>query len=314
MIGIYKITNKINGKSYIGQSIHCGKRLDEHYKGNQFIDQIIQLEGIQNFTFEILKVVAKEELSLWEDYFIIKYNALFPNGYNKRYNCPEKDRAEFFSSINETKDILVNKERGVLAFPIESTLLKIFSTGGEIYTWLLLHSDYNRDEGYYYINCKSFTYKEIGQDIGKTRQTISAGIKKLLDKSKMAKEPFLYYKQDSDEYIMPIFEKSYYISIRTLERLLFLYKEKNRTGLIAVYFFLMKRYMSKEMLLSYSELIESLGHSKGNKQIYERYKDIMTILRDNGFAHFNLNTIRLPNGQYTKTITITSVSDMGLIK
>ena len=34
MIGIYKITNKLNGKSYIGQSIHCGKRLDEHYKGN----------------------------------------------------------------------------------------------------------------------------------------------------------------------------------------------------------------------------------------------------------------------------------------
>ena len=35
MEGIYKITNKTNGKSYIGQSVHCGKRLDEHCKGRQ---------------------------------------------------------------------------------------------------------------------------------------------------------------------------------------------------------------------------------------------------------------------------------------
>lgn len=32
MAGIYKITNKLNGKSYIGQSIHCDKRLDEQLK------------------------------------------------------------------------------------------------------------------------------------------------------------------------------------------------------------------------------------------------------------------------------------------
>lgn len=41
MEGIYKITNKTNGKSYIGQSVHCGERLDEHCKGRQFIDNII---------------------------------------------------------------------------------------------------------------------------------------------------------------------------------------------------------------------------------------------------------------------------------
>lgn len=63
MVGIYKITNKLNEKSYIGQSTHCGKRLDEHSKGNQFIDEIIQIEGIENFQSEILKEVEKELLA-----------------------------------------------------------------------------------------------------------------------------------------------------------------------------------------------------------------------------------------------------------
>lgn len=84
MIGIYKITNKRTEKSYIGQSVHCGRRLDEHCKGNQLIDDVIQLEGIENFNFEILKETSKEDLSFWEDYYILKYNTMHPNGYNKK--------------------------------------------------------------------------------------------------------------------------------------------------------------------------------------------------------------------------------------
>lgn len=105
MIGIYKITNKLNGKSYIGQSIHCGKRLDEHYTGNQFIDETIQFEGIENFTYEILETCTKTELSFWEDYYIYKYNTMFPNGYNKRWNCSEKLRSLFI--INQEQNNLI---------------------------------------------------------------------------------------------------------------------------------------------------------------------------------------------------------------
>ena len=93
MIGIYKITNKLNGKSYIGQSIHCGKRLDEHCSNKkQFIDETIELEGIQNFTFEILEECNKEELNEREDYYIEKYNTMFPNGYNKRWNISKNSQ------------------------------------------------------------------------------------------------------------------------------------------------------------------------------------------------------------------------------
>ena len=46
MIGIYRIINKLNNKSYIGQSVHCGKRLDEHSKGTQLIDNLDGLDSI----------------------------------------------------------------------------------------------------------------------------------------------------------------------------------------------------------------------------------------------------------------------------
>ncbi len=131
MIGIYKITNKINNKSYIGQSIHCGKRLDEHCRGKQFIDEVIQFEGIENFTFEILKQVEEDELSLWEDYYIDKFNTLFPNGYNKRWNCSKEKRKEFCSKIKEvltknkiqSKDYFSLKELPFISFKIYFYLL-----------------------------------------------------------------------------------------------------------------------------------------------------------------------------------------------
>ena len=91
MIGIYKITNKLNGKSYIGQSIHCNQRIEEHCRGKkQFIDETIQLEGKENFTFELLEECEKDQLNEREDYYIAKYNTMFPSGYNKRWNNNQK--------------------------------------------------------------------------------------------------------------------------------------------------------------------------------------------------------------------------------
>jgi len=65
MIGIYKYTNKINGHSYIGQSIHIFERKHEHeykalhlYQGNdeynKTLYRAIRKYGIENFDFEIL--------------------------------------------------------------------------------------------------------------------------------------------------------------------------------------------------------------------------------------------------------------------
>ena len=35
-----------------------------------------------------------EDLNYWEDYYIMKYNSYFPEGYNKRWNTDNKTREE----------------------------------------------------------------------------------------------------------------------------------------------------------------------------------------------------------------------------
>lgn len=124
MIGIYRIINKLNNKSYTGQSVHCGKRLDEHSKGTQLIDEIIQIEGIENFNFEILKEVERNELNYWEDYFIIKFGTMFPDGYNKRWNCNKETRKEIEKIIAKTEQ--EDEEQEIEQKELTGNLFKIY--------------------------------------------------------------------------------------------------------------------------------------------------------------------------------------------
>lgn len=89
MIGIYKITNIVNLKSYIGQSIHIEKRMQEHksiYNWNREKNKILyiafQKYGLNNFKFEILEECDRKELSEREKFYIEKYNT-YKKGYNE---------------------------------------------------------------------------------------------------------------------------------------------------------------------------------------------------------------------------------------
>ncbi len=82
MIGIYKITNKLNGKTYIGQTDNIERRLAEHkQKRKQTIDNYINVIGVENFDFEIIEECNIEELDEKEQYYINKYDTK-ENGYN----------------------------------------------------------------------------------------------------------------------------------------------------------------------------------------------------------------------------------------
>ena len=87
--GIYKITNLLDNKSYIGQSVDVYKRWNDHCKCGLGIDtppgnklyKAIQEDGLENFTFELLAECPKDELDSKEKYFIELYQAK-EYGYN----------------------------------------------------------------------------------------------------------------------------------------------------------------------------------------------------------------------------------------
>ena len=59
MIGIYKITNKTSGKSYIGQSNDIARRFKEHQRGRIEtripVDVAINRYGFDAFTYTIIE-------------------------------------------------------------------------------------------------------------------------------------------------------------------------------------------------------------------------------------------------------------------
>lgn len=85
MIGIYKITNNINGKIYIGQSNNIQRRFSEHQNRGAAsripIDVAIQKYGKENFSFEIIEECSTEQLNQKETYWITYFNSI-ENGYN----------------------------------------------------------------------------------------------------------------------------------------------------------------------------------------------------------------------------------------
>lgn len=79
---IYLTTNLINGKIYIGQSIHFNKRT---YLGSgTSITAAIKKYGRKNFKRKILKICfSQKELDAWELVMIKRYNSTDENiGYN----------------------------------------------------------------------------------------------------------------------------------------------------------------------------------------------------------------------------------------
>ena len=82
---IYKITNKINNKIYIGQtikSVHYRWKQHCRYK-KAMISSAIRKYGEENFEIvELLSAFDHEELNRSEQYFIKYFNTISPNGYN----------------------------------------------------------------------------------------------------------------------------------------------------------------------------------------------------------------------------------------
>lgn len=123
MIGIYKFTNKINKKAYIGQSVDIQRRYREHIglkPGNDVFHSALMKYGIENFNFEVIEECEIKELNEKEKYYIQYFNSLVPNGYNVSTggaNMAHLNKLNEYSNVDEIKKLLketklTNKEIG----------------------------------------------------------------------------------------------------------------------------------------------------------------------------------------------------------
>lgn len=86
--GIYKITNNLNSKVYIGQSVDISTRLKAHIKAGLGIDSSnnklyteMKDIGVENFSFEIIEECERAQLNERERFWIEYYQST-DFGYN----------------------------------------------------------------------------------------------------------------------------------------------------------------------------------------------------------------------------------------
>ena len=118
MEGIYKITNKLNNKVYIGSTVNLKNREQRHFKnlkdGNHHSKKLQNAyfkHGEEVFLFEIIEFYDEIENHLLierEQYWINFYNS-YKNGYNSR---PKAQNNYGHKHSEETKKILSEKNKG----------------------------------------------------------------------------------------------------------------------------------------------------------------------------------------------------------
>ena len=133
--GIYKLTNRENGKIYIGQSKHLKRRLNEHRrceksddkKGSQsVVRRAIKKYSFDAFDFEILLYCQEGEyMDLMETKLIQSYDCLVPKGYNVR----DGGNKIFMSEEGRERVSKANSGRIVS----EETRLKLSESGKKAY-------------------------------------------------------------------------------------------------------------------------------------------------------------------------------------
>jgi hypothetical protein len=141
-IEIYKITNTVNNKIYIGQTVShmlnhgkyrrygVQKRLDSHFseaiKNNKakecrYLNNAIRKYGNDKFIVELIDTCDMESGDNTEDKYILQYKSLFPNGYNLKLG------KTIYKYDNETRPIKVVNDKPYQTKSIEQNKLERFN-------------------------------------------------------------------------------------------------------------------------------------------------------------------------------------------
>lgn len=149
MVGIYRITNQINGKVYIGQSVDIARRWKDHRKAINSdlpLYRAMRKYGKDNFIFEVIEECSQKELDEKEIYWIKFYDSLNPDkGYN--LSSGGSNGSHFgklnYETLKQVKDLLKNSDimLGDIAkqFKVSLIAIKDINQG---------HSYYDENEKY----------------------------------------------------------------------------------------------------------------------------------------------------------------------
>lgn len=97
--GIYKITNRYNGKIYVGQSQNIYTRRNQHFaalSGGTHENKAMQKDYnlySRYFCWDVIEYCDQNELNEREKYWIDKLDCAAPNGYNQGWQ-PYKRKQE----------------------------------------------------------------------------------------------------------------------------------------------------------------------------------------------------------------------------
>jgi group I intron endonuclease len=127
---VYVITNTINNKRYIGQTV---QKLEARWKRhtypsrNMAISRAIKKHGSEHFNIRVLaRCVSIEEMNHREAYYIKLFNTLCPNGYNLDSGGKNK------ITHQSTKDKLSKIHKGRIGKPLSTKTkerLALINTG-----------------------------------------------------------------------------------------------------------------------------------------------------------------------------------------
>jgi group I intron endonuclease len=124
---IYKATNKINGKSYIGQTTKTlEERIKGHLRSNKklYFHQALREFSNENFEWIILEECNNiEELNIKEIYYIKFYDTCGDNGYNSTTG------GHYFKMTDEIRKKLSDSHKGYI--PSEETRRKLSIASGK---------------------------------------------------------------------------------------------------------------------------------------------------------------------------------------
>lgn len=124
---VYKITNLINGKTYVGQTTQAPViRYRRHCQPSckTAIGNAIKLYGKENFKFEVIASAFDfESLNDLEKMLIVRNNSLAPNGYNIDFGyvtSPKSKESIEKGAAKKRGMAYKNRRRGIIATNVKT--------------------------------------------------------------------------------------------------------------------------------------------------------------------------------------------------